>query len=289
MGIFCKKNKVETFTISAATDKGIRKMNQDNLYLMEQTLDHTQLGVYERTKKVSRFPIILGVFDGMGGERSGEEASELAADLMCEIETDRLLDMEDEDLEMELCGFLRSISNEIHHEYGLKGIRAGCTGTLCYIDRGRILFINAGDSPAFLYMNGECHVMSVADNQAGQLYRLGRISEEESWTHPMKSRLTQFLGMNPEEVILSPHTKLVHYQPGQKFVALIGSDGLTDGMPMNKLRYLAFSLKEPEDDATVEIGRDLDLLISGAKDLVKKSIRGGSRDNVTAILVTNME
>lgn len=58
---------------------------------------------------------------------------------------------------------------------------------------------------------------------------------------------------------------------------------------MNKLRYLAFSLKEPEDDATVEIGRNLDLLISGAKDLVKKSIRGGSRDNVTAILVTNME
>ena len=289
MSIFSKKTKVETFTISAATDKGIRKMNQDNLYIMEQPMDHTRLGFFDRKKQINRFPIILGVFDGMGGENSGEEVSELAADLMSEIETDRLLTMDDYSLEMELCGFLRSISNEIYHEYGAKGIRAGCTGTLCYIDSGRILFINAGDSPAFLYGNGEFQVMSVADNQAGQLYRLGRISEEESWTHPMKCRLTQFLGMNPEEVILSPHTNLVHYQPGQKFVALMGSDGLTDGMPVNKLRYCAFSLREQEEDATIEIGKDLDLLISGARDLVNKSIRGGSRDNVTAIIVTNME
>ena len=83
-----------------------------------------------------------------------------------------------------------------------------------------------------------------------------------------KPYLTQYLGIDPDEMMIEPYIKSYYLQEGDTF--LICSDGVTDMVEEQEIcRILAHN----ED-----VGDCVDLLIQAALD-------GGGKDNITAIVV----
>ena len=245
---------------TAMTSKGnVRKINQDNLYIGKE-IETAQNLVEYRSEGYQPFPVLFAVCDGMGGERDGEKASEMAA---AEIKAfaegsafHRMSGMDTDAIEKLLTEALRGISKKLYEALGSSrnGV-SGCTVTMLYLERERYVIANIGDSPGFLVRDGRISLLTLPDNRAQQLYQLGVLSEEERWSHHTKSQLTQFLGMNPDDADLSPH-----FQNGEcrkKDLFVIGSDGMTDGL--NPDAILAISEEpevmesRPEDEAAMNL------------------------------------
>lgn len=77
-----------------------------------------------------------------------------------------------------------------------------------------------------------------------RLIALGIIEPAEAKTHPERHRLTQHLGIFPDELIIQPHTVQLPVRPGDRF--LLCSDGLTDMLEEEDLSAL---LAQPDSSA----------------------------------------
>lgn len=264
-----KQFEVEkTIMFSAASDIGqVRETNQDNLYVMRQVLGHEELAHYAVSGTES-LPVLFAVCDGMGGGKNGEQASYLAVQSIAEVDVLQLAQKSDAQLEAFFIQLCQRINGEIFAQYGCAGTLVGCTVTLLYIDAQRVYFVNVGDSPGMCYANHDLHVETYSDNRANQLYLLGHISERERWVHRTKNQLTQYLGMNPEEVRISPHIHRMD-RLEERALYLICSDGLLDRINFQDLEEL--------------LGNSP---VKGiAKACICRAIEAGSRDNITAIVV----
>ena len=252
----------------AATDVGtVRKTNQDNLYLMQNVQSYQKLRQY-RVNGRQELPLLFAICDGMGGGEDGEKASELVAQQLAELDVRYLQTLSDEAFERELTEKLQQINNAVFSGLSNCGALVGCTTTILYVDRQRIFFVNIGDSPGFVLSQGRLQAVTQADNRANQMYLMGKITESERWTHKTKNQLTQYLGMDPEELLVSPHFFRMNH-PDVTTTYLIGSDGLIDKCDFSNIARLL------GQDETHQL----------AYELVEEAKCAGSRDNVTAIVV----
>jgi protein phosphatase len=96
----------------------------------------------------------------------------------------------------------------------------------------------------------------------GYLLRTGQISEREARNHPGRNRLQKALGA--EQQYVEPQISVVRLHPGDRL--LLCSDGIVDGL---------------WDRAIEEAMRTE----TNATELVQQAMEGGSRDNLTAIMV----
>lgn len=255
-----------TWYLWASTDVGIvRKANQDNQYLMQEICSCDQLQQYQ-TQKELELPILLAICDGMGGGADGEKASELAVKKVSEWDLAQFVNLSDEAFQQVMTDRIQQINDSIYGTLSHEGMLVGCTITILYVDEKRVYFINAGDSPGFVLEQGKLQAVTQSDNRANQMYIMGKISEKERWTHKTKNQLTQYLGMDPEEVLVSPHFYKMNV-PDRPTTYLISSDGLIDGGNFEQIRDLL------AQDGTHHIAREL----------VEAAMNAGSRDNVTAI------
>lgn len=263
-----KKEDSKTVLFSAASDIGIaRSTNQDNLFVMRPVVTHDKLEHYSVSGTV-QLPALFAICDGMGGGKNGELASYLATEMIAEVSVHQLASMENDQLEEHFTKLYQKMSDTVYTDYGHLGVLVGCTATLLYLDEKRIYMVNAGDSPGICYSEESLQVKTQSDNRANQLYLMGQISEQERWTHKTKNQLTQYLGMDPEEVRMSPHTVRMDW-PKEDALFLICSDGLLD---KNSFQTLEHCLRRSQiEDA--------------AKNCVQSALKAGSRDNVTAIVV----
>lgn len=254
---------------SACTDVGIvREINQDNLFIMQPVLTSDRLLHYEASRWVP-LPAIFAICDGMGGGRHGEDASYLAACMIEKVDVKLISQKSDEQLEQYLRTLCRQMNAAIYEQYGHLGVLVGCTVVLVYVDERRCCFVNVGDSLGMcLTGQQDLQIMTQSDNRANQLYLLGQIAEEERWTHQTKNQLTQYLGMDPEEVQISPHICRLDRKEDDT-IYLLCSDGLLDHNRFDLLR------------AQLSQG-NIDTLASGC---VKGATSVGSRDNVTVIVM----
>ncbi len=266
--MFWDKIIKKKWTIMAATDIGtVRQVNQDNLYVMETPLNCEQLKHFA-LKKEKKDVVFCAVCDGMGGGANGEEASFMATKMLNELNLDELKNASLDELEKILKHFTQQISDVIYERFKDERRFTGCTITLLYADDKRTLIENVGDSPCILIRGNNYEVISVSDNRANQLYQMGRITEEERWTHKTKNQLTQYLGMNGDEVLLSPHVYTTEEMKKNDSYILF-SDGVIDNMGFEEILK---TVKEEKSENT-------------AKELIEKALDFGSRDNVTAIIV----
>lgn len=83
-----------------------------------------------------------------------------------------------------------------------------------------------------------------------------------------KPRLTQYIGLEPEEVLIEPSYASVKLQEGDRY--LLCSDGLTDMLDSLSICSIL------KNSATVE---------QGAEMLMEAALEHGGRDNITIILV----
>jgi len=226
----------------------VRGINQDNFICGGSHLDEEQGGVDLPLSGVlsPEPPVLVGVFDGMGGEALGEVASRLAAERAAGtvIGAQPVSD---------LLRFCAEANGDICRYAAENSVRSmGSTAVLLAFSPEEIAMCNIGDSKAFRFSRGVLEQISV-DHYAIALF--GK-----------KPPLSQSLGIPPEEMVIEPYTSVFPCRGGDIF--LLCSDGLTD-------------MVSPEDIRTILTGNSLD---DAAEQLLAAALDCGGVDNITILL-----
>ncbi len=260
------------FSAAVCSDKGrIRNNNEDNFYFNGTHLN-------PKNRDDSNFfsdnpggsEIMYGVFDGMGGEAFGEEASLITAQTVKKYHAK----LKNGEIKNNKSAILKSISDantKICNKIVETGERRiGTTFALLSIFDDTAQVYNIGDSRVYLYRNKKLTQISVDDTTAQRLVNMGVITKEKAKTHEDRHKLTQHLGIFNDEMIVEPHiSEKIMIEKGDKFI--LCSDGLTDMVENEEIRSI---MQKAGDSRTA------------AKKLVEAALRNGGRDNVTVTVVS---
>lgn len=263
---------VESYAITNLGE--MRKNNEDNFLLDNKFVLEEQFAeagvenieINGGTRPISDLPQLFSVCDGMGGEECGEVASKLTVQTFAEIfmrqkPSDPVL------LEME--NAMQCANERVFAQVEERGLRRiGSTAALVYICGGNVYIANVGDSRIYLCRQGEFSQLSRDHTELRYAVEAGFISEEEARMHPLRHRLTQSIGMDPEEMRMTPYSLEVGAaQSGDCF--LLCSDGLTDMVDDKEIRQTLCSDMSAEGMAKV---------------LIQKALESGGKDNVTVLI-----
>lgn len=207
----------------------------------------------------------MAVCDGMGGEHFGDEASQAAIDVLyryCCQNTD--FDSMAENRILEVC---LQANQAVCDVTKAKGALAG--STLCFVRffKKQVVLANVGDSRIYRVREGRLEQLSVDHSVIGRLLRNGEISREEAKNHPAAHKLTQHLGIDPEDMLIEPYiiTETVRAED----IYLICSDGLTDMV---------------EDSEILNILNEDSSLGNRGNKLLESALSRGGKDNITIAL-----
>lgn len=256
--------------IAVCTDVGRKRTaNQDNFYINGR--------VNKKAKKYMlrsffhrRREQFFSVCDGMGGENCGETAAYLAVKTLVQKHKKNKklpLSFNERIFDYVFC------ANEAICRYRRKhnNIRMGSTIAVLYVnpEKQEATAANVGDSKVFLLRKHQLCKLTKDHNQAQRLVNFGIISEDEARTHKDKSKLTQHLGIYPEELLIEPYiSDSIPLEKNDIF--LICSDGLNDMLSNDDITEILSQKGKPK---------------RLAKRLVKQAVQNGGTDNITVILV----
>ena len=211
--------------------------------------------------------------DGVGGNRSGEVASQSALDAMEKFITHnppQWLESRDE-----IFRYFRAAVNYVNH-YIIKLSEArpqytGMATTLvfAYIRDGELYVANVGDSRVYLINRGMIQQITEDHTYVNDLVKMGAITREEAQHHARKNVITRAIGANANN---EPDCFSVPLERGDRI--LLCSDGLYD---------------EVEDEAIFATVSRFDDMRICAEDLVALANENGGNDNISVICVELME
>lgn len=238
--------------IEAAADTDVGKVRAGNEDAMLLDAD---LGLY-------------AVFDGMGGAKAGEVASQTARDavhayVIANVDHLPPLNLVENAL-MHACG---AIYDAARADRALHGM--GTTAVLCFIPEvhrpRQAVIAHVGDSRAYLWRQGRMSQLTRDHTIVAELLSRGMISPEEASSHPYKNVLSRNLGAKFEAAVEVVTTEL---RAGDRL--MLCSDGLYAYAPNEGIQYHLGS-----GDAPAEVVRDL----------IDLALRGGGGDNITALVI----
>ena len=238
----------------------IRNNNEDNFWCCGDSLEAQNQGmshIRSGYMKQSEYPL-LAVFDGMGGESCGEMAAFLAAEACGEhfkTAKDGIRNDPEEFLN-EICESM----NQAICDYGKtnKINSMGTTAALLAFAEDAVYSCNLGDSRIYKSDREKFY-------QISQDHVLGRSLFG-------KAPLTQYLGMEEENLQLEPSISRQEIKIGDRF--LLCSDGITDMLSDGEIADILS--RDTPVAKTVEI-------------LVDRALKKGGRDNITVVLCEIME
>ena len=238
----------------------IRNNNEDNFWCCGDSLEAQNQGmshIRSGYMKQSEYPL-LAVFDGMGGESCGEMAAFLAAEACGEhfkTAKDGIRNDPEEFLN-EICESM----NQAICDYGRtnKINSMGTTAALLAFAEDAVYSCNLGDSRIYKSDREKFY-------QISQDHVLGRSLFG-------KAPLTQYLGMEEENLQLEPSISRQEIKIGDRF--LLCSDGITDMLSDGEIADILS--RDFPVAKTVEI-------------LVDRALKKGGRDNITVVLCEIME
>lgn len=238
----------------------VRGKNQDNYYCNGVIPDPENSnfrygGSFDGSK-----PALFGVFDGMGGHLHGERASLYAVET-CETEFEQYAGGDPFGVMNRIC---RTSNERICEEMEnvVKG-RMGSTASMLLFENGEMFICNLGDSPMFLLRDGKLEQISYEHTERHNYEQIFG----ENYDKKKKFRLTQHLGIFPNEMELSPYNNREPSQTGDRF--LICSDGVTDMVSPDEIAEIISS------------GQPLE---KAAEQLLQTALDNGGKDNTTLIL-----
>lgn len=240
----------------------IRANNEDNYFLCGKY----RRKLSENEKKDSYCgddrKVVCAVCDGMGGEAYGEKASLIA---VRHLKACRIEDANDAALHA-----IQTANEEICREIRKNaGKRIGTTLAALYIDQGKAVCCNVGDSRIYLFRENKLRQLSVDHNNAQRLVRMGVITPEAARNHPGKHQLTQHLGIFEYEMQIVPEfSETIELQVDDVFV--VCSDGLTDMLSDEEIRKTLATAESAEQ---------------AAQNLTEQALCNGGRDNITVLVV----
>ena len=247
-----------------ATHKGnLRTHNEDNLYVD---------GVFRRNVQQNNVLIrgsretgthVYAVFDGLGGEACGEQASLIAAI--------GLKGMEQRGAVRDIERFVSTANRAIMEEAARKDVRTmGTTAVIVIIDGTEANVYNIGDSRAYLFRDGRLKQMSRDHTVLQSLRDNGFDAEAESQKKRFAGELTQYLGMTSEEDI-EPEAYEADIKLETGDMLLLCSDGLQAELSDESIR----DIMDGDSDRSAEY-------ITAR--LIKSAVDKTGRDNITAVV-----
>lgn len=212
----------KTIKYAAISDSGrIRKENQDNLYCVGKYRISVDSEQQYRCDGIVNDNAFFAVADGMGGEANGAEVALGLVRGLCTLVPPITNEL--------LMGYLHNYNSSVcdmieQHN----GERMGSTFASLSIHNGIAEMANIGDSRIYLFRETKMQCISKDDTLVRMLLEKGVLSVEQAKKHPDRHRLTQHIGVFPDELLIEPHTTSFIIKSGDIF--LICSDGLTDAL-----------------------------------------------------------
>jgi protein phosphatase len=206
------------------------------------------------------------VADGMGGQDSGERASELASEIIPRILKDKLASCEKADKAVQEA--LDQANQLIIHEGQTQapGRRMGTTAVLAVQQDNLVYVAGLGDSRAYLVRNGRVDQLTMDHTVADALERNGALTHEQAAVSPWKHVLYKFLGC----VEMNEGAEVRPFMPEAGDRLVLATDGLTNHVTTADLLAGVARGVHPQ---------------SWADQLVQSAIERGSSDNVTCVVV----
>ena len=139
----------------------------------------------------------------------------------------------------------------------------GTTLDVCLIYQNKAFISHIGDSRIYRMRKEFFRKLTKDHSYVQKLLDEGKITEDESKTHPKKNMLMKALGCTP---FIEPDAMIKGFIKGD--ILLMCSDGLTNMVSEDEIQQI---IKENPTDSTK-------LLVQKANDL-------GGKDNITAIII----
>lgn len=238
-----------------------RGNNEDNFYLAGVTVDSAN-DISATQAEASK--TAFAIFDGMGGEAAGERASQLAADAFAKSFSVATNSGFSED---SMTSIIQSANLSVCDEMKILGKRMGCTLVSLGFSENIIHIANVGDSRAYLLRNGQLRCISKDHTVAQSMVDSGVVSYEESQKIKEKHRLTQHIGIFPDEMVIEPY--FYTFDAKENDIVLLCSDGLTDMLSDAEIAGILSSNATEKDIVNC---------------LVEKALANGGKDNITVIV-----
>lgn len=248
------------FTLQAAclSNTGLRRANnEDNFFFHDICMEEQHSGTHDPLlwECSLKQETCFAVFDGMGGENYGEQASFAAAQGMRQyLQRPKQFYVP--------CGkYLSEMAQSLNAAVFAKAeelitSHMGTTMAALYLTPRYAYSCNVGDSRVYR-LRGKVFSQLSLDHSSSRPLPPGR-----------KAPLTQHLGMNPSEVRMEPYIVKDRLDSGD--IYLVCSDGLTDMVPNIEISNI------------LEATPDVEVC---ANQLLKAALENGGRDNVTLAVV----
>ncbi|SEH45769.1 protein phosphatase [Ruminococcus flavefaciens] len=214
--------------------------------------------------------VLAVVCDGMGGERAGKEASELAIEEFFQrFSADYKESLSDEEIRKLLISSISAANSVIYTRarFDFKNFGMGTTCVAAFVNKKTAFIANVGDSRAYLITDTGLVRITTDHNVAALLFEQGKITEEEMEVHPQKHMLVRAVGV--EKTVLTD-TFMLDYEDN-KISLLLCSDGLSG--------YCS-----DDEIYSVILNSDFDDV---ADELIKLALAKGGRDNVTVAVISD--
>lgn len=210
------------------------------------------------------------VADGMGGQSAGEKASQLAVELVSGF-LEKLLDFESESPDAVREAIDKAVAHANSEIMALGEIEPAYHNmgtTLTFLVRvGEKVYVGGiGDSRTYRLRDGKLEQLTKDHSLTQALIDAGTISQADAAQHRYRNVLWRYLGTKEggaavDATVLDP-------QPGDRF--LLCSDGVTDGINDGQVQQLLNDYDDPQ---------------SAAEAIVEAAEAGGSRDNITSVVL----
>ncbi len=236
--------------ITGLTDKGkVRDENQDSF-------------VYGFLSDSVAF---AGVFDGMGGAKSGKYASTVAAGgFEQKLKSIGIEELKNTPGEL-ITEFLKEINGSMYEQScnnsEFRGMGTTCVAAL--ITGGKAIIANVGDSRAYLLDRQECRQITVDHSLVQGLIDMGTLTPEQAKKHPHRNVITRAMGTDENLEV-----DIFEEDISNKKL-LLCSDGLHGYF---EPEYLQSVIMSNSDEDACEL-------------LTQQAIAAGGRDNITIVIV----
>lgn len=234
----------------------VRDSNEDNFFLNGSCLEAKgEKKGFLRCCESENSVQLYAVFDGMGGQKAGDEASALGASLMSNLLNDL---RRGEDVRIASDHYTALVNDAVT---SLKQ-GAGSTIAMLCIKEGVAYVAWLGDSRVYLLRDGELTQLTQDHTEEQRMKKLGIQSTDRS----ARNSLTRYLGMDMPGLILTPsYTEGIPLKKQDVF--LLCTDGLTNLVDDKKIVGMLETAKIPE------------------RELAGAALKAGGTDNVTVMVI----
>ena len=212
---------------------------------------------------------LFAVFDGVGGQRAGEVASQTAADTIEEALTiaEALAHIEDgssAELIRRAIGFANRDIFEMAENDPLYKTMA-TTVALVHINGDHATIAHVGDSRVYRLEDGRLYRETIDHTDLDDDLRAGRITSEKAARQQDRNVINRALGVEPDVEI---EVKTIHLREGARL--LLCSDGIYRHLDDDEIARLLAEHQDPQR----------------AADELKRAVYGrGAEDNLAAVIV----